>query len=233
MKLAKGTARILQKQFGDLELIDARENLRLQPMRCDVETAVRKDPSNCVFAKAASRQFGATAVLFWRNSAYVDLLGFDGVRRIERFIVRKDMRELIEAFDRGQAFNEGRAFVLHKPTNSTKLLTLRRQYLKSKKNPKPQARRQRESAIRTYKAAKERLANNKKRLLKEPKNLRLKSIVKRSEQLLPTKKNKMKIAITEAKKAGCKDWQPRTPKTLDVRFGGFGNYNIIKQPCPV
>jgi hypothetical protein len=125
--LDKKTANKLKIEFGDLEIIDAYGPLRLQPMRCDAEGAVRKDPTKCVFARTAQRMFGATKIIFWKTSAYVDLNGTDGVRHVERFIVRKDVLHQIEEFDRGKPFNEGNAFILYPPSHSHKLKVLRRQ----------------------------------------------------------------------------------------------------------
>lgn len=111
----------LQAIFGKLPVVDACVPLRLQPMPCDVESAKQKDPENCVFARAARRQYNATKVVFWKRHAYVDLVGPDGIRRIERFTIRSRVLSLIEAFDRGQPIETGRAFELSVPNQSEKL----------------------------------------------------------------------------------------------------------------
>ena len=109
---------LLRQEFGDLEVVEGFAPLRLQPMQCDTETAIPKDPRNCVFSRTAARQYGATKVIFWKNFAYADLVGKDGVRRVERFYIPKTTLDLIAKFDRGEPFEVGRAFHLIVPRHS-------------------------------------------------------------------------------------------------------------------
>ena len=91
----------IQRHWGDVQVIDAKKDLRVFIKPEDVATAKSKDPGCCIFAQACKRQFAATKVLFWRCVAYVELPGPDGKRRVERFELSRDMRQLIEDFDRG------------------------------------------------------------------------------------------------------------------------------------
>lgn len=137
-KLGGAIHKKLRDEFGDLPVVDGCIPVRLQPMPCDVAGAVQKDPTNCVYARAARRQYGATKVIFWKTCAYIDLVGRDGVRRVERFIIAKDMLELIEKFDRGEPFEEGHAFQLLIPgPNHT--IKVRREYNR-KRQKKPVTR---------------------------------------------------------------------------------------------
>lgn len=115
----------IKVEFGGLEVVDAKEPLRIQPMECDVQGATVKDPTNCVFARAARRQYGALKVLFWKSTAYVDLVSEDGVRRVHRYLVSRPMYELLAAFDRGEPIEQGRAFILRAPSPGERLLNLR------------------------------------------------------------------------------------------------------------
>lgn len=123
--LEKNPADHIKIEFGHLELVDATEPLRLQPLPCDIEGAVRKDPMRCMFTKCTSRMYGATKVIFWKSSAYIDLVGPDGIRRVYRYVVSHAMVKLMKAFDRGQPFDEGRAFILLPPSPSKSLKVMR------------------------------------------------------------------------------------------------------------
>ena len=103
---------------GGLEVVDAEQDLRVFIRPSDVQDAKRKDFENCVFANACRRLFDSTFVLFAKSVAYVELVGQNGVRRIERYQVDPEMRRLIEAFDRGEPFSDQAAFVLRKPRPS-------------------------------------------------------------------------------------------------------------------
>lgn len=108
----------IKHYWGDVEVVDARKDLRVFIQPEDVRSATAKDPGCCVFAQACKRQFSATKVLFWRSVAYVELPGPDGNRRVERFALSSDMRELIENFDRGNSVAEVAGFELKKPRPS-------------------------------------------------------------------------------------------------------------------
>jgi hypothetical protein len=101
--------------WGDIEVVDAPKDLRVFIKPEDVAHATKKDPGCCVFAQACKRQFAATKVLFWRSVAYVELPDENGKRRVERFILSSEMRDLIENFDRGCDVAEFAGFELKRP----------------------------------------------------------------------------------------------------------------------
>ena len=102
----------IKRHWGDVEVVDARKDLRVFIQPSDVKSASPKDPGCCVFAQACKRQFAATKVLFWRSVAYVELPGPDGTRRVERFGLSPEMRDLIENFDRGNSISTLAGFEL-------------------------------------------------------------------------------------------------------------------------
>lgn len=108
----------IKRHWGDIEVVDAEKNLRVFVQPEDVRSASAKDPGRCVFALACIRQFAATKVLFWRSVAYVELPGPDGKRRVERFSLSSEMRDLIENFDKGKTVAEVAGFELKKPCPS-------------------------------------------------------------------------------------------------------------------
>jgi hypothetical protein len=105
----------IKRHWGDVEVIDAEKDLRVFIQPQDVRSATAKDPGCCVFAQACKRQFAASKVLFWRSVAYVELPGPDGKRRVERFTLSSEMRELIENFDKGNKVSEVAGFELKRP----------------------------------------------------------------------------------------------------------------------
>jgi hypothetical protein len=112
----------LIRTYGDLEVRDAKNDLRIPIIAEDVKRADRKDPERCVLAQACMREFASSAVIFFKSRAYVDLVGDDGVRRVERFIMTTAAREVVAAFDRGEPVPAGgRWLVLRAPTKSTTL----------------------------------------------------------------------------------------------------------------
>jgi hypothetical protein len=104
--------------WGDVEVVDATKDLRVFVQPEDVASATAKDPGNCVFAQACKRQFQATRVIFWKTTAYVDLPGPAGKRRVERFLVSPQMRSLIENFDKGNVVPDMAGFELKRPRES-------------------------------------------------------------------------------------------------------------------
>ena len=87
--------------FGPLPVIDAREPLTLHPLPIDAEGAKPRDPGNCMLAHCAARELGARTVAFFRGTTYLDRIGPDGERRIERYMNSAAARRLIVAFDSG------------------------------------------------------------------------------------------------------------------------------------
>jgi hypothetical protein len=108
----------VKRLWGDVEVVDSRKDLRVFVQPEDVKKATAKDPGCCVFAQACKRQFAATKVLFWKSVAYVELPGPDGKRRVERFALSSEMRDLIENFDKGNSVSDFAGFELKKPRPS-------------------------------------------------------------------------------------------------------------------
>jgi hypothetical protein len=116
---AKGkdrAAREIERLWGDLEVVDAKKDLRIFIRPEDVKKATRKDPGACVFAQACRRCFGATKVLIFRSVAYVELPDEGGARKVERFVLHPCMRDLVESFDRGKGVIPDRGFLLKAPS---------------------------------------------------------------------------------------------------------------------
>jgi hypothetical protein len=108
----------IKRVWGDIEVVDAEKDLRVFVQPEDVKQATKKDPGCCVFAQACKRQFAATKVMFWRSVAYVELPGPSGKRRVERFILSSEMRDLIEDFDKGNEVATLAGFELKAPVGS-------------------------------------------------------------------------------------------------------------------
>jgi hypothetical protein len=108
----------INRHWGDVEVVDAKKDLRVFIKPEDVKAAKVKDPGACIFAQACKRQFAATKVLFWRSVAYVELPGPDGKRRVERFQLSPQMRDLIESFDKGKDVKDFAGFELKATVNS-------------------------------------------------------------------------------------------------------------------
>ena len=108
----------IRRTWGDVEVVDAEKDLRVFIQPDDVTNASIKDPGCCVFAQACKRQFSASKVLFWKSVAYVELPGPTGLRRVERFSMSPQMRDLVENFDRGNAIATVAGFELKAPRPS-------------------------------------------------------------------------------------------------------------------
>ncbi len=113
---------VLDRTFGDLEVRDAGDDLRIQITAADVKKGKRKDPTRCALAQACAREYGSTAAVFFKTCAYVDVLDEDAVRRVERFILSSEARKVVEDFDRGQqVLSGGRLMVLKAPSSGRTL----------------------------------------------------------------------------------------------------------------
>ena len=132
----------IKRHWGDVEVVDAAKDLRVFIQPEDVSSATAKDPGCCVFAQACKRQFAATKVLFWRSVAYVELPGADGRRRVERFSLSPDMRELIENFDKGNAVATVAGFELKRPVPSETFAA------KSRRNKEQHQKRKRKALLK-------------------------------------------------------------------------------------
>jgi hypothetical protein len=108
----------IARLWGDVPVTDAEKDLRVFIASCDLEGATRKDPAHCVFARACQRVFGARKILFFRRVAYVELPGKDGQKRVERFLMGREMKRLVKDFDEGRTTIPEAGFVLHAPPRS-------------------------------------------------------------------------------------------------------------------
>lgn len=116
----KGGAEI-RRIWGDLDVVDAKSDLRVFISQEDIEKATRKDPAACVFAQACLRTFGAKKVLFFRTVAYIELPDENGKRHVERFIMNESMRDLLNKWDRGESVIPDGGFLLRAPSLSSTL----------------------------------------------------------------------------------------------------------------
>jgi hypothetical protein len=111
----------IKRLWGDCEVIDAKKDLRVMILPDDVKGAKRKDPAECVFARACMRSFRSKKMLFYRSTAYVELPDKNGKKRVERFIMDASMRSLVAAFDRGDTVIPEAGFVLKAPSPNRRL----------------------------------------------------------------------------------------------------------------
>jgi hypothetical protein len=112
------------RTWGDVEVIDSDDDLFVTIAPEDLKKATKKDPACCVFAQACKRTFGATKVLFLRTTAYVELPNKKGIQQVKRFEMPAEMRELVEAFDRGESTIPKAGFTLKAPPPSHRLDSL-------------------------------------------------------------------------------------------------------------
>lgn len=114
-------AQEITRLWGDLPVMDAEHDLRVFITPDDVEGAIEKNPSECVFARACKRLYHATKVMFFRSVAYVEVPDENGKRRVERFHLSDGMRKLIEDFDRGLSVIPEAGFLLKAPSASHRI----------------------------------------------------------------------------------------------------------------
>lgn len=119
--------RDIERLWGNIPVVDATSDLRIFIKQCDIAKATRQDPEYCVLAQACSRLFGSSKVLFYRCVAYVELPDSNGVRKVERFIMKGDARSIVENFDSGKDVIPDAGFLLRAPKPSEKLGLHRKQ----------------------------------------------------------------------------------------------------------
>ena len=113
-------AAVLDQVFGDLERVDATNDVRLIMTEADIANGERGNQFACALARSAERAFGSSNVVIVRTVAYIDLLDESGNRRVERFMLGKAARKVVRDFDtKGQVKPAG--IVLSAPTASNKL----------------------------------------------------------------------------------------------------------------
>lgn len=133
--------KILEKAFPGLKIKDAPKDLRLFPTELDFKNAVRKDPEHCGFANCAARVCGSTQAHFFTRYAYIDHPGDDGVRRVYRYCISKDVHDAIADFDEFgvRVGKKMRAFTLRAPKPSEKLEAQRKANRKWRTGPTAKA----------------------------------------------------------------------------------------------
>lgn len=224
----------IKVEFGGLEVVDAREPLRIQPMECDVHGATVKDPTNCVFARAARRQYGALKVLFWKSTAYVDLVSEDGVRRVHRYLVSAPMYELLAAFDRGEPIEQGRAFILKPPSPVNRLPHLRARARERKKTEKGKLSA-RASAVRKALTKAKCAVECAEHSLKEAKRKECKEEIQQAAQRRREARARLlkqtEVAVEIEKQILSRKYNltsPREPTVFDMTVrNGKGKYNFV------
>lgn len=130
----------IKRIWGDLEVVDATDILRLSVMTNDIVTGQRKVPGCCGMANAAKRSFGSTKVLFYRSVAYIEMADEDGNRRVERYTLSTGAKNFIAAFDKGEEVTTG-TYTFTPPRPSERLFST------SKKARNKINREKREAAI--------------------------------------------------------------------------------------
>ena len=122
--------------FGpSIEIIDAKNELRLQPEFADLIGANPKSPDLCLLVRTAQRQFGCRAAIFFRQFCYLDLIGGDGQRRIERFHNSRKTVEVIASFDCGEQPINGVGIVLYPPSKQHRLGDKRKRSSRDSRKP--------------------------------------------------------------------------------------------------
>lgn len=97
----------VERYFGDLPVVDAKAPLRIFPNKRDISKAKPKNPAHCVFAESCRRMYGATKIMFLRTTAFIDLPDRNGKRKVNRFVLQKDVRQQIAKFDRTRKADPG------------------------------------------------------------------------------------------------------------------------------
>ena len=225
--------------FGPLPVIDATEPLTLHPLPIDAEGAEPRDPGNCLLAHCAARELGARTVAFFRGTTYLDRIGPDGERRIERYMNSAAARRLVVAFDSGtQPITADTTLTLLPPYKQFTIADKRERSRKFDQTPAGRARTElshARTAVRNANA-------NAERIQKRLANLRAadngsaqarrqierweKSRTRAAERLVEVAE-RLKCAeraVAEAKKLQGVTTRPRRHLDLTTRSGAEGRY---------
>lgn len=117
---SKIQADAITRFFGGMEVIEAKESLRVFANKTDKQNANQGDPESCVLAQACGRLYGSSAVLIFKTIAYVDLPDENGVRYVNRFSLgAKTTRQIVE-YDQTGEFPPG-GFVFAPPSKHSQL----------------------------------------------------------------------------------------------------------------
>ena len=101
--------KLIQRLFNGLPVADAKKEIVIHAIAADIKAAKRKDPLECVFAKACQRIFGSHNTAFFRNYAYVEK-----DNKIERFSLPKATRDSVMMFDKAGKAEPG-GYLLRPP----------------------------------------------------------------------------------------------------------------------
>ncbi len=101
--------KLIQRLFNGLPVEDAKKEMTIHAIAADIKSAKRKDPLNCVFARACQRIFGSHNTAFFRNYAYVETNN-----KIERFSLPKATRDSVMLFDKAGKAEPG-GYLLRPP----------------------------------------------------------------------------------------------------------------------
>ncbi len=107
--------KLIERLFNGLPVVDAKKDMVIKAIAADVKAAKRRDPFNCVFAKACKRLFGSHTVAFFRNYAYVE-----NNNQIERFSLPRATRDSVMMFDKAGKAEPG-GYLLRPPSPSDTL----------------------------------------------------------------------------------------------------------------
>lgn len=102
--------KLIDRLFNGLPVMDAKKEMIIQAIAADIKSAKRRDPFNCVFAKACKRIYGSHTVAFFRNYAYVEKNN-----RIERFSLPKATRDSVMMYDKAGIAEPG-GYLLRPPS---------------------------------------------------------------------------------------------------------------------
>src|SRR5687768_5588316 len=111
--MPRGSFKAVSGVFAGLPLIEATADICVVPSADDIKNGKRKHPGHCALVKNAQRTLGATKVVFFRRTAYIDLPDANGVRHVHRFMLHPSTRKFIADFDSGKqvASNVGLRFL--------------------------------------------------------------------------------------------------------------------------
>jgi hypothetical protein len=97
------------KEIEGLKVVNSKKSMKISITPADVKKAKRKDPECCVIAQNCLARDGVKDAKIHLSRAYLRLNGKEWVR----FMVPRNLRQEIIAFDRGGRFAPGE-YVLYK-----------------------------------------------------------------------------------------------------------------------
>lgn len=107
--------------FMGMPVRDAEQSILVQPIREDIDKAVRGDPENCAYARCVKRMLKSSVVFVYHTVAYIEVLDSKGERVLERYFIKNGTRDYLETFDGGSSKVEPAGFSLKAPPISQTL----------------------------------------------------------------------------------------------------------------